>query len=68
MALHGGGNQEASTVMARSFTDWDYLKNLVRAATGMEKDPARVDEIIGTIGRRQGRICTNRDLPQSGNK
>lgn len=68
MALHGGGNQEASTVMARSFTDWDYLKNLVRAATGMEKDPARVDEIIGTIGRRQGRICTNRNLPQSGNE
>ena len=64
MALHGGGNQEASTVMARSFTDWNHLQNIVKAATQIEKDPEKQDEIIDSIGQREGRIATMRDLPQ----
>ena len=64
MALHGGGNQEASTVMARSFTDWKHLQNMVKAATGIEKDPDKRDAIIDDIGQRQGRICTTLDLPK----
>ena len=52
------------TVMARSFTDWKHLQNMVRAATGIEKDPDKRDAIIDDIGQRQGRICTTLDLPK----
>ncbi|MDO4287617.1 MAG: 4-hydroxyphenylacetate 3-hydroxylase N-terminal domain-containing protein [Eubacterium sp.] len=65
MALHGGGNQEASTVMARAFTDWGHLKNIVKVATGIEKDEAKRDAFIGSIGEKAGRICTFQDLPQA---
>lgn len=64
MALHGGGDQEAATVMARMFTDWDHLKDMVKVATGIEKDPAKADELIDSIGKRKGRICTYKDLPK----
>ena len=64
MALHGGGNQEASTVMARMYTDWEYLKGLVKVATGIETDAQKAEEFIDTIGKRQGRICTTLDLPK----
>ena len=65
MALDGGGNQEASTVMARSFADFGHMKNMIKAATGIEKDPAKVDEIIDRIGEQQGRICKTNGLPLS---
>ena len=65
MALHGGGNQEASTVMARSFTDWKHLQNMVKVATGITKDAKACDEVIGSIGKRNGRICTYQDLPKA---
>lgn len=65
MALDGGGNQEASTVMARAFTDWNHLKNIVKAATGIEKDPAKVKATIDAIGEQQGRICKTNGLPLS---
>ena len=65
MALHGGGNQEASTVMARSFTDWKHLQNIVKAATGIEKDAEKRDAIIDSIGEREGRICDFKDLPKA---
>lgn len=65
MALHGGGNQEASTVMARSFTDWKHLQNIAKSACGITKDESKNDEIIDDIGRRNGRICTIGDLPRS---
>lgn len=63
MALDGGGNQEASTVMARSFADFNHMKNMIKAATGIEKDPEKVDEIIDKIGEMQGRICKTNGLP-----
>lgn len=65
MALHGGGNQEASTVMARSYTDWKHLQDMVKAAAGITKDPEKCDAIIASIGKRQGRICTTLDLPHA---
>lgn len=65
MALHGGGNQEASTVMARSFTDWKHLQNIVKAATGITKDPEERAAIISSIGQRKGRACTYLDLPKA---
>ena len=65
MALHGGGNQEASTVMARSFTDWKHLQNIVKAATGITTDPEERAAIINSIGQRKGRACTYLDLPKA---
>ncbi|MGE1063312.1 4-hydroxyphenylacetate 3-hydroxylase N-terminal domain-containing protein [Megasphaera paucivorans] len=64
MALHGGGNQEASTVMARMYTDWDYVKELVKVAAGIEKDTAKAEEFLDSIGKRKGRICNYGDLPK----
>ena len=64
MALHGGGNQEASTVMARSFTDWNHLKDIVKVATGIEKDSKKCAACIDNIGERMGRISTIQDLPK----
>ncbi|MEG1633582.1 MAG: 4-hydroxyphenylacetate 3-hydroxylase N-terminal domain-containing protein [Oscillospiraceae bacterium] len=64
MALHGGGDQEAATVMARSYTDWNYLHNIVKVASGIEKDPKFCSDFIDSIGKRQGRICTTLDLPR----
>lgn len=64
MALHGGGNQEASTVMARSFTDWKHLQNIAKVASGITAEKDKSDEIINSIGKRQGRICTTLDLPK----
>lgn len=64
MALHGGGNQEASTVMARAYTDWKHLQDIARAATGIVKDEEKCEEIISDIGKREGRICTTLDLPK----
>ena len=64
MALHGGGNQEASTVMARAYTDWKHLHDIAKAATGITKDEAACEETIADIGRREGRICTTLDLPK----
>ena len=63
--VYGGGNQEASTVMARSFTDWKHLQNIVKAATGIEKDAEKRDAIIDSIGEREGRICDFKDLPKA---
>jgi 4-hydroxybutyryl-CoA dehydratase/vinylacetyl-CoA-Delta-isomerase len=65
MALHGGGNMEAATVMARGFTDWQHVKDIVRAQTKMEKDPAKRDAIVNSIGKRLGRVCTYGDLPRA---
>lgn len=65
MALHGGGNQEASLVMARSFTDWDHLKNIVKAGSGIEKDPEKIKETIDAIGNRSGRISKINDLQEA---
>lgn len=65
MALHGGGNQEASLVMARSYTDWAHLKNIVKAAVGITKDDEACGRIIKDIGKREGRICTTLDLPRA---
>ena len=64
MALHGGGNMEAATVMARMYTDWNHLKDIVRAQTKMEKDPAKRDAIVNEIGKRRGRACNYGDLPK----
>jgi 4-hydroxybutyryl-CoA dehydratase/vinylacetyl-CoA-Delta-isomerase len=64
MALHGGGNQEAATVMARMFTDWDYVKGLVKVASGIEKDEAVKEEFINSVGQRKGRICNYGNLPK----
>lgn len=64
MALHGGGNQEASTVMARAYTDWKHLQDIARAATGIVKDEEKCEEIISDIGKKEGRICTTLDLPK----
>jgi len=64
MALHGGGNQEASTVMARMYTDWDYVKELVKVASGIEKDTVKTEEFLDSIGKRQGHICNYGDLPK----
>lgn len=62
MALHGGGNEEASIVMARMFTDWDHLQNIVKAATGIEKDEEKSEATLSEIGKREGRISTTLDL------
>lgn len=51
--------------MARSFADFGHMKNMIKAATGIEKDPAKVDEIIDRIGEQQGRICKTNGLPLS---
>ena len=65
MALHGGGNQEAATVMARAFTDWNHCKNMVKAVTGIIKDKAEADAVINEIGKREGRIGHTGDLPKA---
>lgn len=65
MALHGGGNQEAATVMARAFTDFGHLQNIVKAATGIEKDASKRDATINEIGKRMGRICNYGGLPKA---
>lgn len=65
MALHGGGNSEASIVMARMYTDWNHLKDIVKIATGIEKDADKVKEVETAIATRMGRILTYRDLPRA---
>lgn len=65
MALDGGGNQEASTVMARAFADWEFMKGMVKAATGIQKDTVSSEEIVDRIGEQQGRICKTNGLPLS---
>lgn len=64
MALHGGGNMEASLVMARAYTDWNYLKDIVKVATGIEKDEEKCSAVLDSIGKRNGRIATTLDLPK----
>lgn len=63
MALHGGGNPEAARMMATRFTDWKHLQNVVKVATGMNKDPQFVKETYDQIGKKQGAIDTLLDLP-----
>lgn len=65
MALHGGGNQEAASVMARAYTDWAHIKNLVKIATGITKDPAEVAAVLTKIGKNKGRACNYGDLPMA---
>ena len=50
--------------MARAFTDWKHLQNLVKVATGITKDPEEREKLISDIGKREGRICTTLDLPK----
>lgn len=63
MALHGGGNSEASRMMAMRFTDWKHMQDMVKVATGIEKDPDSCKKVLDSIGRRAGRIDTTLDLP-----
>ncbi len=63
MALHGGGNPEAARMMAMRFTDWKHLQDMVKVATGMEKDPKICKSVLDSIGKRSGRIDTLQDLP-----
>lgn len=63
MALHGGGNPEASRLMAMRFTDWKHIQDIVRVATGMITDETQVDKVITEIGQRRGSIDTLLDLP-----
>lgn len=63
MALHGGGNPEAARMMAMRFTDWKHLQDIVRVATGIEKNPETCEKVLDSIGKRSGRIDTLNDLP-----
>ncbi len=63
MALHGGGNSEAARMMAMRFTDWKHLQDMVKVATGIEKNPTICKDVLDSIGRRAGRIDTTLDLP-----
>ena len=51
--------------MARAYTDWNHLQDMVKVATGIIKDPDKCDELISDIGKREGRICTTLDLPKA---
>lgn len=64
MALHGGGDQEASIVMARAFTDWKHVEDIVRVGSGMDKNPEDIKKVLDSIGERAGRIYTPNDLQQ----
>lgn len=66
MALHGGGNTEAARMTAMAFTDWKHLQNMVKAATGMNKDPEFVKSTYDQIGKQRGAIDTLNDLPVAG--
>jgi 4-hydroxybutyryl-CoA dehydratase/vinylacetyl-CoA-Delta-isomerase len=63
MALHGGGNTEASRLMALNFTDWKHLQDMVKVATGMNKDPEFVEKTYENISKKRGSIDTTLDLP-----
>lgn len=63
MALHGGGNSEASRLMASRFTDWKLLQDMIKVATGINKDPEFAKETLDKIGKRKGMIDNKGDLP-----
>ncbi|MGI6677693.1 MAG: 4-hydroxyphenylacetate 3-hydroxylase N-terminal domain-containing protein [Dehalobacterium sp.] len=63
MALHGGGNTEAARLMALNFTDWNHMQDIVKVATGMNKDPEFVEKTYDKIARNRGSVDTTLDLP-----
>jgi 4-hydroxybutyryl-CoA dehydratase/vinylacetyl-CoA-Delta-isomerase len=53
MALHGGGNTEASRLMALRHIDFDKLAKLAEVACGIEKDESKAADLIS---ERSGKI------------
>jgi 4-hydroxybutyryl-CoA dehydratase/vinylacetyl-CoA-Delta-isomerase len=53
MALHGGGNTEASRLMAIRHINWDKLGKIAEVACGIEKDESKAADLIS---ERLGKI------------
>lgn len=63
MALHGGGNTEASRLMASRFTDWKLIQDLIKVSTGMNKDKQFEKETLDKLAKNRGKIDNVGDLP-----
>jgi len=49
--------------MAIRFADWKHMQDMVKVATGMNKDPEFVQKTYENIGQKKGAVDTLLDLP-----